>query len=91
MNIRIFPSIAKGCVSAPPSKSMAHRLLICAALAKGESRIVGISDCEDVAATLDCLSALGAEYQIDGDTVIIKGVDFAKSAGAHRRSPVQCP
>ena len=83
MNIRIFPSIAKGCVSAPPSKSMAHRLLICAALAKGESRIVGISNCEDVAATLDCLSALGAEYQIDDDTVIIKGVDFAKSAGAH--------
>ena len=81
MNIRIFPSVAKGCVSAPPSKSMAHRLLICAALAKGESRIAGVSMCEDVSATLDCLSALGAEYKIHNDTVIMKGIDFTKSVG----------
>ncbi|MBR5119779.1 MAG: 3-phosphoshikimate 1-carboxyvinyltransferase, partial [Clostridia bacterium] len=44
MNVRIYPSRAKGSVSAPPSKSMAHRLLICAALAKGEIRIEGVSD-----------------------------------------------
>ena len=81
MNIRIFPSVAKGCVSAPPSKSMAHRLLICAALAKGESRIAGVSMCEDVSATLDCLSALGAEYKIHNDIVIMKGIDFTKSVG----------
>ena len=81
MNIRIFPSVAKGSVSAPPSKSMAHRLLICAALAKGESRIAGVSMCEDVSATLDCLSALGAEYKIHNDTVIMKGIDFTKSVG----------
>ena len=81
MNIRIFPSVAKGCVSAPPSKSMAHRLLICAALAKGESRIAGVSMCEDVSATLDCLSALGAEYKIHNDLVIMKGIDFTKSVG----------
>ena len=82
MNIRISPSLAKGSVTAPPSKSMAHRALICAALAKGESRIAGISDCEDVSATLDCLSALGAECRFDNDTVVIQGVDFSKSVGA---------
>ena len=76
MNIRIFPSVARGTVSAPPSKSMAHRLLICAALAKGESRIDGISDCEDVQATLDCLNALGAECKIDNNRVIVKGINF---------------
>ena len=76
MNIRIFPSVARGTVSAPPSKSMAHRLLICAALAKGESRIDGISDCEDVQATLDCLNALGAECKIDNNKVIVKGINF---------------
>ena len=76
MNIRIYPSVARGTVSAPPSKSMAHRLLICAALAKGESRIDGISDCEDVQATLDCLRALGAECKIDNNSVIVKGIDF---------------
>lgn len=81
MNIRIFPSVAKGSVTAPPSKSMAHRALICAALAKGESRIAGISDCEDVSATIDCLCALGAECRLDNDTVVIQGIDFSKSAG----------
>ena len=81
MNIRIFPSISRGSVTAPPSKSMAHRALICAALAKGESRIAGISDCEDVSATIDCLCALGAECRLDNDTVVIQGIDFSKSAG----------
>ena len=78
MNIRFFPSVARGSVSAPPSKSMAHRLLICAALAQGESRICGISDCEDVAATLDCLRAMGADCKIDNDVVIVKGINFDK-------------
>ena len=78
MNIRFFPSVARGSVSAPPSKSMAHRLLICAALAQGESRICGISDCEDVAATLDCLRAMGADCKIDNDIVIVKGINFDK-------------
>lgn len=81
MKIRVFPSVARGRVSAPPSKSMAHRWLLCAAMAQGESRICGVSDCEDVQATLDCLRALGAECQIDNDTVLIKGVDLSQSAG----------
>lgn len=81
MNIRVFPSVARGRVSAPPSKSMTHRLLICAAMAHGESRISGVSDCEDVQATLDCLRALGAECKIDNNTVFIKGVDLSQASG----------
>ena len=80
MNIRIYPSGAHGSVSAPPSKSMAHRLLICAALAKGESRIEGISDCEDVQATLDSLKALGADCKIDNNAVIVHGIDFSNQS-----------
>lgn len=76
MNVRIYPSRAHGSVGAPPSKSMAHRLLICAALAKGESHIEGVSDCEDVQATLDSLQALGAECKIENNVVILKGIDF---------------
>ena len=82
MKVRIFPSTARGSVMAPPSKSIAHRALICAALAKGESRISGISDCEDVAATLDCLRALGADCKIDNVIVIVKGIDFSQSPSA---------
>ena len=85
MNVRIYPSRAHGSVGAPPSKSMAHRLLICAALAKGESRIEGVSNCEDVQATLDSLKSLGAECKIDNNIVIVKGIDF------HNRSTAVLP
>ena len=61
---------------APPSKSMAHRLLIGGGLAKGESVIEGISGSEDMKATLDCLSAIGAKYKIEGDKVTITGADI---------------
>ena len=80
MNIRIYPSTAKGSVSAPPSKSMAHRALICAALSRGESHIYGVSDCEDVRATMDCLRALGAECKQENDDIIVKGIDFTTSS-----------
>lgn len=39
MRAILYPSEISGRVDAPPSKSMAHRALICAALAKGESRV----------------------------------------------------
>ena len=73
------PSRPAGCVMAPPSKSMAHRLLICGALAKGRSVIHGVSDSDDVRATLACLSALGATYTQMGDTVEIHGFDPRES------------
>ena len=75
MNVKINPSKACGTVSAPPSKSMAHRLLICGGLSKETSIIHGISLSQDVLATLDALEAIGAEYSIDGDTVTITGCD----------------
>lgn len=77
MNLRIEPSVARGRVEAPPSKSMAHRLLICAAMARGVSRLHGVSRCEDALATIDCLRALGAECYVDGETVSVTGADFS--------------
>lgn len=80
MRVTIKKGAACGTVCAPPSKSMAHRMLICAALCNGESVIHGISDCEDVAATMDCLAALGIECLRQGDNVTVKGKDvFALS------------
>lgn len=80
MNITIQPGRAVGTVAAPPSKSMAHRLLICAALARGESHIRGIGRSEDILATLDCLRTLGAKCTVAGDTVTVMGTEgFAPS------------
>ncbi|MBQ4630102.1 MAG: 3-phosphoshikimate 1-carboxyvinyltransferase [Clostridia bacterium] len=75
MKIKIEKSKAMGIVKAPPSKSMAHRMLICSGLAQGTSVVRGIAPSEDVLATLDCLEALGAKYSVDGDTVTMTGTD----------------
>lgn len=75
MNITILPSLLSGTVKAPPSKSMAHRLLIAAGLSRGTSEICGIADSEDVSATLDLLTALGAECHKRGDAVTLTGTD----------------
>lgn len=80
MRIKIHKSSLQGTVVAPPSKSMAHRMLIGAGLSCGESRVKGIAPSEDILATLDCLKEIGAEYTYDGDTVVINGAgkkDFA--------------
>ena len=61
MKVTFQPAKLYGTVLAPPSKSMAHRMLICGGLAhKGTSVIQGISRSEDVTATLNCLKTLGA-------------------------------
>lgn len=80
MTVDIKPSVPHGTVSAPPSKSMSHRLLIAAGLAEGDSIVRNVSFCDDVKATLDCLFSLGARYEIDGDDVRITGTS-APSVG----------
>lgn len=82
MKLKISPSRLCGEIKAPPSKSYAHRMLICAALAEGESRISGISDSEDMLATLDCVEALGAKYEKNSDTVTITGRNGKTPEGA---------
>ena len=73
MRVVIQPSRAAGQITAPPSKSISHRLLICAALSEGVSTIRGISDCEDVCATIDCLKSLGITCKRDGADVTVFG------------------
>ncbi len=74
MKISITPSVAQGVISAPPSKSVAHRLLICAALSNGVSTISNIGTNDDILATLSCLESLGARVQINNDTATVTGV-----------------
>ncbi len=74
MTVEIKPSKAKGQVKAPPSKSMAHRYLICAALSEGVSKVHNVELSDDIKATLNVISALGAKYTVSGSTVTISGV-----------------
>lgn len=75
MKAEFTPSRPVGSIGAPPSKSMAHRLLIGGGLSSGTSVIRGVSDSEDMRATLACLEALGATYTRDGDVITIQGRD----------------
>lgn len=87
MRVVITPSRASGTVKAPPSKSMAHRLLICAMLCEGESVIRGVSSCLDVSATIDCMRAFGAEVTEAGGDVRVVGINARKSFIS---SPLEC-
>lgn len=73
MDIRVKPSKASGIASAPPSKSIAHRMLICAALAEGTSHIDNIAYSQDILASIDCIRAMGAEVTIEGNHVTVVG------------------
>lgn len=86
MNVIIKPSTARGRVTAPPSKSMAHRALICGALSAG-SVIANVARSEDINATLRCLAALGAQVEQDGDIVRIGGLTPATAAPT---APLDC-
>ncbi|MBQ9747006.1 MAG: 3-phosphoshikimate 1-carboxyvinyltransferase [Clostridia bacterium] len=83
MNVRIEKSKACGTVMAPPSKSFAHRLIICAALA-GKSRVRNLAGSEDILATLDCVAAcFGAKYEKDGEDIAFSESDaFGEARGA---------
>ena len=60
MDITIYPGKLTGTLQIIPSKSQAHRLLICAAFADRETEILCPETNEDISATAECLNALGA-------------------------------
>ena len=73
MTVNIKPSRARGRVCAPPSKSAAHRALICAALSGG-AEVKNIEYSEDISATLDCLEALGATVKRQENSAFVGGL-----------------
>ena len=83
MDITITPGRLAGAVTPPPSKSQAHRLLIAAALAHGESVISHVALSQDIEATIRCLEELGAGFAWAGDTVTVRGM------GANAMSPLR--
>lgn len=72
--INVLPSKLNGELTLMPSKSVLHRLLICAALAEGKSRISNFALSDDISATLGALSAMGCcKYGINGDVCSVTG------------------
>lgn len=74
MRVVIEPSPLHGEIRAVASKSQAHRLLICAALADGETEITCRERSRDIDATADCLRALGAKITYDGGVFRVRPI-----------------
>ena len=74
MQVTIHPSKCSGTIVAPPSKSMSHRLLICAGLSQGTSHIENIAFSDDVLATIRCLKTLGASVETSQNAVTVTGI-----------------
>lgn len=72
--VKITPKKLTGKVCAPPSKSAAHRAVLCAALSSGVSQISNLSYSQDILATLSAVESLGAKKMIDGSTATITGL-----------------
>ena len=63
MDITIQPRKLHGDIRVIPSKSQAHRLLICAAFADGTTNLICPDTNRDIEATVECLNALGADIR----------------------------
>ena len=74
MNMIVTPGPLAGAVRVPASKSAAHRLLICAALADGPTRIALSATNRDIEATAACLRALGAGIERQGSFMSVSPI-----------------
>lgn len=72
--LTLAPGPRCGCVKIPASKSQAHRLLIQAALGTGETVLLCDGVSKDIAATVNCLNALGARISAEGDKLRVRPI-----------------
>jgi 3-phosphoshikimate 1-carboxyvinyltransferase len=62
----------RGVVVAPGDKSISHRALVIATLARGTSTIAGVNRGRDVASTMSVLARLGGMMTLDRDKAVLK-------------------
>ncbi len=65
MRATVYPGRPRGAVRVPSSKSMAHRAVICAALAEGTSVLTNVSLSNDIRATIGGMRSLGADIRVE--------------------------
>ncbi|AYE34966.1 3-phosphoshikimate 1-carboxyvinyltransferase [Clostridium septicum] len=88
-NLRIGNSKLKGEVKIPPSKSMAHRAIICASLGSGVSRINNIDYSDDMIATIEGMKVLGAKINKYDDYLEVIGI-YSKGSNMNSFRTIDC-
>lgn len=73
--IKISPSSLCGKVMVPPSKSAAHRMILCAALSQGYSVVSPACHSADIDATINAAKALGAKITEQNGAFSIYGIN----------------
>ncbi|MFV0504037.1 MAG: 3-phosphoshikimate 1-carboxyvinyltransferase [Lachnospirales bacterium] len=73
MDVIIYKSELKGSIKIPPSKSLSHRGIICAAMAEGTSNITNLVYSKDIKATIAAMKSLGSTVEEKESSVIVKG------------------
>lgn len=71
MQVTLRPALIHGTLTAPPSKSMAHRAVLCAALSGGTCRISHVEFSQDIQASLLAVRQMGCALDIEQDAVTI--------------------
>lgn len=81
MQVKVTPSNVSGSVSIPSSKSISHRAIICASLAKGTSTISNITYSKDIDATISCMRAFGAHIETSESSCVVTGTELFSQEG----------
>ena len=84
--IKRAPGGIGGTITAPPSKSMAHRAVLCSALAEGTSHIENLEFSKDISATLSAAGQLCAKVRTGADRAVVEGLGSFLPVSA----PVDC-
>ena len=84
--IKRAPGGIGGTITAPPSKSMAHRAVLCSALAEGTSHIENLEFSKDISATLSAAGQLCAKVRTGADNAVVEGLGSFLPVSA----PVDC-
>jgi 3-phosphoshikimate 1-carboxyvinyltransferase len=74
MDVILHPRVMSGRIAAIPSKSVAHRLLIMAALADRETELILPALSQDIQATMGCLEQMGAEIRKKADRILVEPI-----------------
>ena len=84
--IKRAPGGIGGTITAPPSKSMAHRAVLCSALAEGTSHIENLEFSKDISATFSAVGQLCAKVRTGADRAVVEGLGSFLPVSA----PVDC-
>lgn len=82
-NLKIYPVKLSGEIKIPPSKSMAHRAVICAALGDGISKVTNIDYSDDIIATINAMSSLGTKITKRKDYLEVYGINSPENIEAN--------